>query len=550
MDTKIAVFLCNCGGAIKNIDFEATRERISKIPGVTSVDLSSGLCFEEGKREMVSRIREEHPDRVVVAGCAPEFSECVFQQVLETAGLSGRSFSAANIREQCSWVHDGDVTGKAVELVKMAVSRVRLLRTLEKKELPVSREVLVVGGGFSAIGTALRLSRIGLPVTIAAVEEVLGATQDGVESFYRCDIDTMKSAVEGDRNIEVLTPARVTSAHGEAGDFAVTIEREGERIRRKYGAIVLATGFTTELSPVSVKGLPVVGGAGSPANIVSQEQLFRMLDNGATARKPETIAFLLDSCDENSRFPTLATLNNAIAARVKWGSEVYVFCKDVKVDSEGAEKLYREARGCGVVFVKCDSAPRLAIDDGRISIEARDVFLGADTIVDCDLLVAEEVLCPPEGTEALADMFNIRLDSRGFYQDENVHLYPVGFEKRGVFCVGGCRGDLEASRMANDIHSVAMMIYGLLSSGVIEAEIERVKADTQKCVACLTCIRVCPHSAIRLSRVDNGKEIAVISDVACDACGICAAICPAKAIVFEGYRDDQVLAQIEAIGES
>ena len=80
-------------------------------------------------------------------------------------------------------------------------------------------------------------------------------------------------------------------------------------------------------------------------------------------------------------------------------------------------------------------------------------------------------------------------------------------------------------------------------------ELEKVKADPQKCVAYLTCIRVCPHGAIQLVRVDGSKEVAEISDLACDACGICAAICPAKAIKFQGYRDEEILAQIEAIQE-
>jgi len=78
-------------------------------------------------------------------------------------------------------------------------------------------------------------------------------------------------------------------------------------------------------------------------------------------------------------------------------------------------------------------------------------------------------------------------------------------------------------------------------------EIEKVKADPQKCRACLTCIRVCPHKAIQLVQVDSEKWVAKIYDLACDRCGICAAICPAKAIKFEGYSDEQILAEVEAI---
>jgi heterodisulfide reductase subunit A-like polyferredoxin len=542
METKIGVFLCNCGGAIKNIDFDAAVKKVEKFPGVTCVNLSSDLCLEEGRKKMNSRIREENIERVVVAACSPEFHEHIFREVLEKAGLNGQLLSMANIREQCSWAHEGDVTEKAVELIKMAVNRIRLLQPLEKKELPVNKEVLVVGGGFSAINTALQLSRVGLRTTLLEKEAALGTGTEELESFYGFDPCSMVSAVEGDKNIEVLTSAQVTAVEGKIGDFSVRIRQKRKEILRKYGAIVLATGYQTELALNSeLKSGP---------NIVSQEQFCSMLRSSSLETEPKTIGFMFDFFDENSRFPTLATLNNALAAKRKWGSEIYVFYKSVKVDSEGIEKLYQEARDCGVVFLKSEVPPRITVENGRVKIEAKDVFLGDDIILACDVLVAEELYLPAEGTENLSSLLNIRRDSRGFFQDENVHLYPVASERKGIFFIGGCRGDLDLGRVLTDISSVAMNVHELLSSGKILVDVERVKADPQKCVACLTCIRVCPHGAIQLIRADNSKEVAGISDLACYACGICAAICPAKAIKFQGYRDEEILAQIEAVGKS
>jgi heterodisulfide reductase subunit A len=542
METKIGVFLCNCGGAINNIDFDAAVKKVEKFPGVTCVNLSSDLCLEEGRKKMTSRIREENIEKVVVAACSPEFKEHIFREVLEKAGLNGHLLSMANIREQCSWAHEGDVTKKAVELIKMAVNRVRLLQPVEKKELPVNREVLVVGGGFSAINAALQLSRVGLRTTLLEKEAVLGDGTGNLESFYGFDTGSMVSAVEGDENIEVLTSAQMTTVEGKIGDFSVRIRKEGEEIFRKYGAIILATGYQTEIALDSELK--------SGLNIVSQEQFCRMLRNSSLETEPKTIGFMFDFYDENSRFPTLATLNNALAAKKKWGSEIYVFYKSVKVDSEGMEKLYQEARDCGVVFLKSEVPPMITVENGRVKIEAKDVFLGEDIILACDVLVAEELYLPAEGTEKLSSLLNIRRDSRGFFQDENVHLYPVTSEKKGIFFIGGCRGDLDLGRVLTDISSVVMNVHELLSSGKILVDVERVKADPQKCVACLTCIRVCPHGAIQLVRADNSKEVAGISDLACYACGICAAICPAKAIKFQGYRDEEILAQIEAIGEA
>jgi len=543
METKIGVFICNCGGSIKNINFDAAREKVAKIPSVTCVNLSSNLCLGEGKEKMLSYIKEENIERVVVAACSPELKEHIFRQVLEGAGLNGHFFSMANIREQCSWAHEGDVTVKAVELIKMAVNRIRLLQPVEKKELSVNKEVLVVGGGFPAISSALQFSRIGLRTTLLEKKPNLGGKLREIEGFYSLETSSMIGAVEEDENIEILTSTEVVGVEGKIGDFTVRIRKGAEEILRNFGAIVFATGYETEVSPQDFQLKLGI-------NIISQERLAQMLQASSVERKPESVGFIYDVSDENSRLPTLATLNNALTLKERWGSEVYVFCKNVKVDSEGVEKLYREVREHGVMFLKFDEKPRISAEDGRVKIEAKDILLGEDVTLTCDLLVAEEKLVPAEETEALSTLLNIRTDSRGFYQDENVHLYPVSSERGGIFFIGGCRSDLDFQRALVDVSSVVMGVYKLLSPGKILVEAERVKVDRQKCRTCLTCIRVCPHSAIQLVRVDNEKEVAEISDLACDGCGICAAICPAKAINFEGYSDEQIVAQIEAIGAS
>jgi len=551
METAIGVFLCNCGGGLKNIDFCAAAKRVADIPCVTHVSLISTLCSEEGKEEMLSCIREKDIDRVVIGACSPEFKHHIFRRVLEEAEMNGHLLSMANIREQCSWAHDGDVTGKAVELIRMAVNRARLLEAVEKQELPVNKDVLVVGGGFSAMGSALQLSRVGLRATLLLEEEAAsGVRIREQEALWGLDTSSMISAVEEDENIEVITSARITATEGEIGDFAVTITAEGQTISRKYGAIVIATGYQTEPALASGAKLRAETEAISDVNIVSQAQLCQMLRDPTLESRPTTIGFLFDFCEEHSRFPTVATLNNALAVKEKWKSDIYVFCRNVKVDGEGMERLYREARDRGVVFLKLEAPPRITAENGRVEIEARDILLGQDVMLACDLLVGEDLILPAKGTDNLSSLLHIRRDSRGFYQDENVHLYPVAAEKKGIFFVGGCRGDSDPGRDLTDISSSVIGVYTLLSSGRIVIEKNKVWADPQKCVACLTCIRVCPHGAIQLVREDSKKQVALVSDLACDMCGICAALCPAKAMKFQGYRDDQVLAQIEAIGES
>ncbi len=543
MKTRIGVFICDCGGSIKNIDFSAVREKVATISDVALVNLSSALCLKEGIDGMSSSIREGNMERVVVAACSPDLKEPVFQQALERAGLNSHLLSMANIREQCSWAHEGDVSEKALQLIRMAVERARLLQPREKKELPVNQQVLVVGGGFSGMSSAIQFSRVGLRTILLERESALGGRNRGLEDLYGFETNSIVKAIEQDKNIEILPSSEVVGIEGRTGNFTVRIRKGKEEISRVLGSIVFATGYEARVAALDFE-------LKAGVNITSQDGLVQMLRDSNVERRPRTVCFVFDFSDESSHFSSLATLNNALAVKQRWGSEVYVFCKNVKVDSEGAEKLYREARERGVVFLKFAEKPKLLAKDGRVKLEAKDVLLGENITLDPDLLVAEEKFLPALGTDSLSSLLNVGIDSRGFYQNENVHLYPVASERKGIFFVGGCRGDLGLSRALTDIRSVVTRIYDLLSSGKMVAELEKVKVDPQKCRTCLTCIRVCPHSAIQLARSDNGREVAGISDLDCEGCGTCAAICPAKAIEFEGYTDQQILAQIEVIGAS
>jgi len=97
----------------------------------------------------------------VVASCSPRLHEPTFRQMLQTAGLNPYLMEMANLREQCSWVHMDEpdaATVKAIDLVKMAVSRVRLLQPLKEEILPLTKRTLVIGGGIAGIQAALDLA--------------------------------------------------------------------------------------------------------------------------------------------------------------------------------------------------------------------------------------------------------------------------------------------------------------------------------------------------------------------------------------------------------
>ena len=62
--------------------------------------------------------------------------------------------------------------------------------------------------------------------------------------------------------------------------------------------------------------------------------------------------------------------------------------------------------------------------------------------------------------------------------------------------------------------------------------------ERDKCVSCLTCVRVCPWE---IPKIDD-KGVAGIDIWDCKACGICVAECPAQAIELNQSEDEQLIA--------
>ena len=68
--------------------------------------------------------------------------------------------------------------------------------------------------------------------------------------------------------------------------------------------------------------------------------------------------------------------------------------------------------------------------------------------------------------------------------------------------------------------------------------------DEEKCVYCLTCVRICPFGAMK---GDSEDRIAMVVKSACHACGSCAAECPAEAIQMRNLSNPAVYSGIKAL---
>jgi len=235
-------------------------------------------------------------------------------------------------------------------------------------------------------------------------------------------------------------------------------------------------------------------------------------------------------------------------------AEVWVLYRDM-VTYGFFEDLYREARERGVRFVRFpeDRPPEVAAGAGpaahpgtgatrpdRLLVKVTDSSLAADLVLQPDLVVLGVPAVPAEGTAELARLLKVALTPDGFFSEVHAKLGPLDLPSVGLFVAGGAHGPKHLSEAISQALGAAaraatILAKDSLTTGGIVAEV-----DTDKCAACLTCVRVCPYQVPFI----NDDAVAEIDPVQCRGCGTCAGECPAMAIQLPYYRHGQLVAQV------
>ncbi|PIY24351.1 MAG: heterodisulfide reductase [Deltaproteobacteria bacterium CG_4_10_14_3_um_filter_51_14] len=185
---RIGVYVCHCGLNIaKTVDCEGVARAAASLEHVAVSKDIAYACSEPGQQRIKEDIKDLGLNRVVIASCSPRLHESTFRQMLQSAGLNPYVLEMANLREQCSWVHMDDpvaATAKALDLVKMGVSRARHLAPLKEGALPLTKRTLVIGGGVAGIQAALDLADNGYDVVLVEKRPTIGGTMAQLDKTF------------------------------------------------------------------------------------------------------------------------------------------------------------------------------------------------------------------------------------------------------------------------------------------------------------------------------------------------------------------------------
>jgi heterodisulfide reductase subunit A len=550
-EPRVGAFICNCGINIGSIvRVPEVVEYAKKIPGVVHAEEFLFTCSQDSIERIKERVKEHNLNRVVVASCTPRTHAPLFMSSIREVGLNEYLFEQANIREHASWVHRDNpeaATEKAKDLVKMAVSKVKLAKNVQTSSFDINRKTLVLGGGVTGMTTALNLAKQGFGVYLVEKEPILGGNANHVQ--YTLDgsdpqqlVTMLSQQVNENKMIEVLTGTEITDVSGYLGNYSTTI-KTGETSRvLEHGVVVIATG-AEEAKPTEYL-------YGEKDNVMTQRELEQRLAAGdlngvnnvvmiqcVGSRQPER-----PYC---SRICCSHAVKNALRIKkLKPETNVFVLYRDVRTYGMN-EIYYRQAREQGVIFVRyeLDDKPVVEVNGNRLQVKIKDPILNRQLVLDTDLLVLSTGIVPRADSEKLSQMFKVTLTADGFYSEAHMKLRPVDFATDGLYLCGLAHSPKLIGESLAQGNAAAIRAMSMLGKDRLESLGIVAKVNEKWCKGCGICLSVCPYDA---RYIDEINHVARVREVLCQGCGACVAACPSNASQQNSFEKEQILTMLDA----
>jgi heterodisulfide reductase subunit A-like polyferredoxin len=580
-DPKVGVFVCHCGSNIGGfLDVPDVAEYARSLPGVVHAEHNLYTCSQDSIVHITEQVKELGLNRVVVASCTPITHEPLFRDSIRAAGLNPFLFEMANIRNHCSWVHSGQwdvATEKAKALVRMAVAKATRIQPQYTQEMKVEKTVLVIGGGPAGLNAALSLAKQGFPVELVERTGELGGNIRHL--YYLADSGNLLASAKTDPQAYLVDLVDQVTRHpqitvhlnteydrlgGFSGQFVSRFNKRNgngtEPVEVRHGAIIVATGGR------EYRGSDY--GFGSHHNVITQQDLEERLwrwENREASDLPQSVVMIqcIGPAEQYcSRICCTVALKNAIKLKeLAPNTQVTVIYKDIRTFGF-KERLYSAARARGVLFVRYSDSqrPDVTWSDSDVTgtppplkVDVHDPVLDLPLELRPDLVVLSMPLVPAEGAEEMVSKLRVSADLDGWFMEAHVKLRPVDFSSAGIFMAGTAHYPKFLDEAIVQANAAAARAANLLASDTMLVGGQVAVVDAEKCVGCLTCVRICPYQVPEIrSSLGGVGEIAgaaYVEPAVCQGCGSCAAECPAKAIQLMHYTDAQLLSKVDALFE-
>ncbi|TLN18805.1 CoB--CoM heterodisulfide reductase iron-sulfur subunit A family protein, partial [bacterium] len=442
---RIGVFICWCGSNIAGtVNVNELVDLLLEVPGVAHAQNYMYMCSDPGQELIRNAIREKELNRVVVASCSPRMHEKTFRKAAHSVGLNPFLVEIANIREQCSWVHQGDkaaATQKAMNIILATIGKVRKNAALESIRVPLTRRALVVGAGVAGMTAAIELGEAGYETFLVERETEVGGKLRHLSKtfpFHESASEILKAkadALAKNENVRLMTNCELKDVTGYVGNFDVTLRSnyDGSETKERIGAIVLANGY--DLYPVKAMG---EYGAGEVEDVVDSLTFERLLkesmEAGAPVKRPsdgravESAVFIQCSGSRDpahhkpycSRVCCLYTSKQSkLLCQQNSGAKAIVSYMDIRTDIKLCEEYCQENIDSeGILYVR-GRVSKLWREGDKVALWTADTLSGEKILIEADIVVLAQAIVPSRGSAELAQVVRASADQNGFLQESH-----------------------------------------------------------------------------------------------------------------------------------
>jgi heterodisulfide reductase subunit A len=561
-DSRIGIFLCHCGTNIAGvINLEALAPMLRRLPNVVHVEEKLFACSLESTRQIADIIRSKNLHRLVIAACTPRTHEPVFREVARSAGLNPGYVVMANVREQCTWVHQGEKEAaleKAEHLISMAVAQAARLSPIQSQNFFILPSALILGGGVAGMTAALSLADQGFQCYLVERQSCLGGVAKKI--FFTLAginpqefVQELQSQVFCHPNITVLTQSELLRLEGHCGQFKATVRHQTpagiRQLLLEHGVVIVATGGK-EYKPWQRYLY------GEDNRVLTQLELEDRLQSQNLPMKPTSRIIMIQCVGSRepehpycSRLCCSEAIKNAIVIKERWPlTEVTILYRDIR--SYGfLEEYYLKAKEKGIRFFPYTVArpPRLtAPRRGPLQLSFWDELLAREIQLSADYVILSAGIEPDADSAKISQLLGLQRSQEGFFLESHQKLKPVEAATEGIFLCGLAHSprnlpETIAQAQAAAAAAARVLYHKTILSGEFTALL-----DQGNCRRCLSCLEICPAGAISLGA--DGKP--VIHLEICRGCGTCVAQCPARAIAMNRLTESELTAQIAGLFSS
>ncbi len=322
------------------------------------------------------------------------------------------------------------------------------------------------------------------------------------------------------QDVTVLEKAKIISIDGTMGNFSIFYQNHGENQTRICDAIVAAPRPETHPNTTTYTGA---------ISLAAYTAI-------APENRPDNSLILLDYYGPESKAQSRQALLAAMEARAA-GRQADVLMNKMLVHGPEGQHLYDRARKSGIRFLRYESPSDVKMVNRDKGVE---IFLKEATLPNMNLrltpgtLVVPDTPAPSPKFAELARLLKLGLDLEGFLQPANIRHRLVQSQRRGIYFAGYGHDDIDENDLALEIRSILADLDTPppISEG-------KVSINTDHCPRCLTCYRICPHSAVIIDKKHQPR----IMENACFECQACVSNCPAYAIESQGLANTDLAQQ-------